>query len=322
MDILYKKIVRRLQNLNFKLLLGFGIIFVVSIISIVINISLHYNQDNINVDINSEYKEEDLNDIEEVRNLFVSYIASAKYDVYNEPQINLCSNTKTTGIIKKAQRLLDKYNRIKIDTDTLLSFDNNSRCITISTDIFTFETDVNVDIPPSLLLDYDNLVPADNGTWCALDVSIPDTTFYSVFYFFQFGTELRSSTIKSDCGLRMIDKRFVNNSYFNHSEEDPFLEDNKFYLFKSISSDKLYIYNTDKEMWKSSDGEVRDVKVTDEFISLITTTNILYMYCIKDSSLFKVGKTEKSLHLDYEEIAYLPDEYTMADIEKLHKCKK
>lgn len=312
---IYKKICRHLQNLNVKILFGFALICVLIIASIVINISLYYKQNNINnenVDINTGYNEEDLDEIDKIRDLFSVYLKSAKYDKLDTPEIDLRDqySAQTSETINIAQRLLAKYERIRIDADTFLSFDN-SRYITV-TGMSTFTTNVNVDIPVkrNYYLFSEYFVPTANGSWCVYPNALDNE-----FHFFQFGKEISSSTIKSDCALEMIDQRFINISYLDPNEKNPY-NNSSFYLFKSKVLDKIYIYNINKKKWKTLD-DVRDVKVTEKFISLITTKDEFYVYCVKDDLLFKVGKTKNPLKFHN---LYMPAGYTIKDIRKCHKC--
>lgn len=312
-----KNIYRCLNDLNLRIILGLALILFLLMIIATFSI-LTYTKITNNVVVNKEgYAEEDIKAINKVRELFLAYLSSAKYDMFGKPELDLTDqlNNQSSYIIETAQWLLAKYGKIQVDADTFLSFDDNSRYITIVKGICTFETDVSVDIPVerNYYLFRESFVPTRSGTWCVYPSSLDDT-----FVYFEFGSEIHSSTIKSDYALEMIDKRFVNSSYLNHNEEDPYETNSSYYLFKNIS-DKIYIYNVDQKTWMSTE-EIADVKLTDEFISLLTTNNILYMYCIKDCLLFKVGKIEKSLHLDSEDVAYLPDEYNVTYIRKLHKC--
>lgn len=316
-----KNIYRCLNDLNLRIILGFALIVFLLLITATFSILSYTKITNnvvVNNDINEGYAKEDIKAINEVRELFLAYLSSAKYDMFGKPELDLTDqlNNQSSYIIETAQWLLAKYGRIQIDADTFLSFDDKSRYITIVNGICTFVTDVSVDIPVerNYYLFRESFVPTCSGTWCTYPSSLDDT-----FVYFEFGNEIRSSTIKADYALEMIDKRFVNSSYLNHNEEDPYETNSSYYLFKNIS-DKIYIYNVDQKTWMSTTEEIADVKLTDEFISLLTTNNILYMYCIKDCLLFKVGKIEKSLHLNSEDVAYLPDEYNIKDIKKYHKC--
>lgn len=315
------KIYRYFKNLNVKLIIGFVTNFVLLLtilfFSILSNKTTNNMDMNIN-EINKGYDKEDINAINEVRELFFAYTLSAEYDKLGIPELDIADlhNDKTYHIIEEAQRLLRKYGKVQVDVDTFISFDRDSRYITLINGICTFETNVNVDIPISnYYLFPESFVPTANGSWCVYPSGLDNK-----FLFFQFGSNIKSSTIEADCAIEMIDKRFVNSCYFDHYDERPYAENTKYYLFKSIVSNKIYIYNVTEKSWTSIDEEVRDIKVNKNFISIITTKDNFYMYCIKDTILFKVGKTKKSLYSS--SLAYIPDDdsYDFKDIIK--KCHK
>lgn len=251
------------------------------------------NEYEYNLDLNKGYAKEDIDDIEKVRNLFSSYLSSADYSMFNQPNFDLTERySKDSEITSIAQKLLSKYTKIKIDNENILTFDKNSRCIIIRNGPCTLNTNVNVDIPVSHFNYYlfnESFVPASNGTWCVFPNGLDDT-----FVFFQFGQEDNSRKIKSNCALVMLDKRYINNDFYNYSDGSPYEEYSKFYLFKSTVSYEFYIYSVENKKWIPC-GEIRNAKATNDFVSLIDTDNNFYLYCVEHSKLLKVGKSKALL---------------------------
>lgn len=291
-----KKAKRNLRKMDIKI----NCLCILSVLMLIVLIFYGYNIYEIRKvqlqeeNINEGYAEEDIETINEVRDFFLCYYDVQKYD----GDFNYWG--PSNAIVDKARELLRKYKQIKLDEDKVLMYSEVKRNIQITQEAFILDTEYNVDILSSYgewIYSY-TTIGTPYGTWAKIDRGIPE------YKLFLFGTVME--TIELNDNYRQVD--MVDISEINSSQS--YQLDTKYFLFEDYRRDvdDYYVYAIDENEWIPFKS-IKDIAITDDYISFISSENVFSVYCIKHNTrnVVNVLEEDEKLTWIYEPVSvYIP----------------
>lgn len=256
------------------------------------------------------YDKDDLEDIEDVRKFFLFYYEAKEYDIelYSYPAMGY----NAREAVNKAQVLIGKYGEILLDFNKKLTFDKSSRDMILTSGAFELKLYFNVDIPLDGVSNY-NTIPTGNGSW---------REKYDNYVFYKFGQAIEGSLINTS--LQMLDLRTVTSN-----DKKSYEANSPIYLFSErqfSNYTKYCIYVVETKEFREF-SNIKEIEVTDEFVSLEDKENYLFVYCIQHDFIIKAGKTDaEGLYWTYDPEIYLPKNFNDLFKEKLfiehRQCNK
>lgn len=261
------------------------------------------------VEINKIYDENDIEDIEKIRKFFLLYYEAKEYDISLD-SILIPLSYKAKEAINQAQILLGKYGEILLDANKKLTFDKSNRDMKITSGAFELELYFNVDVPLDFL-DYD-IIPTGNGSWRENNEN---------YIFYKFGRAIEGSLISTY--MKMLDLRTIT------SDEKSYEANSPIYLFSErqfSNYPKYCVYVVETGEFREFPN-IKEIEVTDEFVSFEDSENHLFIYCLQHDFIIHAGDTDgEGLYWTYDPEIYLPESFNNVLKEELfvehRQCNK